>query len=173
MKTLPLVASFALLLPLSTSAVANLEVKFVESAPKDWFEINNVGQCELTELMVTIDLTQSVGQLIFDTTATGAGVQVYQPFEVKQGNVSLVSSDRVADGDQQLSVRIPSLAAGASASFTIDVDDTIPSGALGVTMIAGAEMAQSTVTVTSSSHTSMGGTFDGNNTAVVDLPGCA
>mgnify|MGYP000847393831 CR=1 FL=1 len=172
MKTLPLVASLALLLPLSTSAVANIEVKFVESAPKDWFEIHNVGNCELTELMVTIDLTQSVGQLIFDTTETGAGVQVYQPFEVKQGSVSLVSSDRVADGDQQLSVRIPSLASGASASFTIDVDDTIPSGELGATMIAGAEMAQSMVTVTSSSNTPTGGIFDGNNTAVVNLPGC-
>ena len=172
MKTLPLVASLALLLPLSTSVVANIEVKFVESAPKDWFEIHNVGNCELTELMVTIDLTQSVGQLIFDTTETGAGVQVYQPFEVKQGSVSLVSSDRVADGDQQLSVRIPSLASGASASFTIDVDDTIPSGELGVTMIAGAEMAQSMVTVTSSSNTPIGGTFDGNNTAVINLPGC-
>ena len=172
MKTLLPIALLTLLLPLSTGVVANIEVKFVESAPKDWFEIKNVGNCELNELMVTIDLTQSVGQLIFDTTETGAGVQVFQPFEVKQGNISLVSSDRVADGDQQLSVSIPSLASGSSASFTIDVDDTVPSGALGLTMIAGSEMEQSKVTVTSSTNTSASGIFDGNNKAVVELPDC-
>ena len=76
------------------------------------------------------------------------------------------------DGDQQLSVSIPSLASGSSASFTIDVDDTVPSGALGLTMIAGSEMEQSKVTVTSSTNTPVSGFFDGNNKAVVELPDC-
>ena len=49
----------------------------------------------MQDLALEIDLTQSEGRLIFDTTATGAGVEVFQPFEVTHGNIALVSQDGV------------------------------------------------------------------------------
>jgi hypothetical protein len=39
-------------------------------------------------------------------------------------------------------------------------------------MIAGSEMEQSKVTVTSSTNAPVSGIFDGNNKAVVELPDC-
>lgn len=161
-----------LLLAASGGLQANVQVEFVESAPKDWFAIKNIGSCELTELVVSIDLRPSVGQLIFDTTGSGAGVQVFQPFEVKQGVISLLSSDRVQDGDQQLTVEIPSLAPGSSASFTIDVDDTVPSGAMGVTMIAGAEIEGATVSLQTGNGEDVDAAFNAGSQAVVELADC-
>ncbi len=80
-----------LLLLTGQSAQANIEVDFYESAPKDRFVIKNTGKCLLQDLTLEIDLTKSAGRLIFDTTATGAGVEVFEPFEVTRGNISLAS----------------------------------------------------------------------------------
>ena len=63
-------------------ARADIVVNFVESAPKDRFVIKNTGEYDFENLIVEIDLTSSVGRLIFDTTGNGAGVEVFQPFEV-------------------------------------------------------------------------------------------
>jgi len=60
------------------SASANVEVRFVESAPKDRFVVKNLGNCDLRDLTLEVDLGSSQGQLIFDTTASGAGVEVFQ-----------------------------------------------------------------------------------------------
>jgi len=73
------------LLTLSTSASANLHLEFREGAPKDRFVLKNLGDCTLTDLSVTIDLKNSSGKLIFDITSSGAGVEVFQPFEVETG----------------------------------------------------------------------------------------
>ena len=78
----------------------------------------------------------------------------------------------VEDGSTRLVLDFEGFHAGEHLFFTIDVDDTIASGALDVTMIAGSEMEQSKVTVTSSTNTPVSGIFDGNNKAVVDLPVC-
>ena len=67
----------------SAPVQADIVVNFVESAPKDRFVIENTGECEFENLVVEIDLSGSAGGLIFDTTATGAGVEVFQPFEVR------------------------------------------------------------------------------------------
>lgn len=160
------------LFALPTIGWTNLQVEFVESAPKDWFAIKNVSGCEIVDLDVTIDLRQSVGKLIFDTTGSGAGIQVFQPFEVREGKVALVSSKRVADGDEQLTVNIMSLAPQATASFTIDVDDTVPSGALGMTMIAGAEIEGATVSLLLTDGHRSSGIFGDNSKAVIELPEC-
>ncbi len=67
-KTLRYSASALTLLSLQT-AQTNIEIDFVESAPKDRFVINNVGQCILENLELEMDLSESTGGLIFDTTA--------------------------------------------------------------------------------------------------------
>jgi len=106
-------------------ASTGLEFTFIESAPKDRFEILNSGACDLTDVVVQIDLSPTMGKLIFDTTAAGAGVEVFQPFEKKNGDFALIETE-VKDGDQQLSIGMDLFQAGQSVSFTIDVDDTLP-----------------------------------------------
>jgi len=94
---------------------------------------------------VEIDLSDSAGRLIFDTTASGAGVEVFQPFEVTSGELQLQQTDRINDGEQSLSVIIKRLSPNASASFTIDVDDTLPESELGRIRVSGAEIANGPV----------------------------
>ncbi|WP_372739865.1 hypothetical protein, partial [Neptunomonas sp.] len=56
------------------SVNANVMVNYIEGAPKDRFVITNTGECSLQTVRVDIDLTNTMGGLIFDTTASGAGV---------------------------------------------------------------------------------------------------
>lgn len=90
-----------------------VEIEFVESAPKDRFVIKNMGSCVLEELMIEFDLSQSAGMLIFDTTAAGAGVEVFQPFEVVEGDIVQLAvdgaDDGVDDGDAALALNIANL----------------------------------------------------------------
>lgn len=94
MRLLTAIAS-ACLFCCSAGVYANLQVKFVESAPKDWFAVTNLTNCDLKNVRMSIELSNSAGKLIFDTTASGAGVEVFQPFEVRSGEIALTSSDRV------------------------------------------------------------------------------
>ena len=82
MNTLSLFSAIGLLLSTTQLARANVEVVFKESAPKDSFILNNESLCNFQDVLVKIDLSQSTGRLIFDTTASGAGVEVFQPFEI-------------------------------------------------------------------------------------------
>ncbi len=151
---------------------ADLEVNFIESAPTDRFVISNSGDCDLTDLVLEIDLAPSAGRLIFDTTATGAGIEVFQPFAVSGGGIELISSPAVADGDTGLSLSIQNLAAGKSASFTIDVDDTLPVSELGQTRVANAEISGGLVTATLSEQQPVMASFGADGKATVVLPPC-
>lgn len=108
----------------TANAVADVEVSFREGAPKDRFEIVNTSTCALANAELVIDLDGSAGGLIFDVTATGAGVEVFQPFELVSGEEFLTAQPEVKDGDRRLALSIGSLPAGAKIGFTIDVDDT-------------------------------------------------
>lgn len=152
---------------------ASVEVSFIESAPKDRFVIENVGGCSLDDVTVSIDLTQSEGRLIFDTTATGAGVEVFQPFEIRSGDLKLVSSVDVKDGDTGLAININSLHPGKSVSFTIDVDDTLTSSELGKIRVTGAEIENAQVNVQLGDAKPVVAAFDRNSIAQVALPPCA
>jgi len=66
-------------------ALADVTVRFEESAPKDRFTITNDGPCPMGEVAVVIDLGASAAGLIFDVTGTGAGVSVFQPMELVRG----------------------------------------------------------------------------------------
>jgi len=133
----------ALALPLlSTAGHADLSVRFIEGAPKDRFEIKNVGACAVTASTLTLDLTTSQGALIFDVTGSGAGVEVFQPFEVIAGREALTTLPTIVDGQNSIDLPIATLGAGASIAFTIDVDDTL--GAREIT-VTGSEISGATV----------------------------
>ncbi|MCH2069710.1 MAG: aggregation factor core [Shimia sp.] len=133
----------ALAFPLmSTAGHADLSVRFIEGAPKDRFEIKNVGACAVTASTLTLDLTTSQGALIFDVTGNGAGVEVFQPFEVVAGREALTTLPTIVDGQNSLDLPIATLGSGESITFTVDVDDTL--GAREIT-VTGAEISGATV----------------------------
>ncbi len=170
MRHLTLFSLAATVLALTSNASANMQIKFVESAPKDWFAVTNNSDCSLNNIKLTFDLTQSQGALIFDTTAAGAGVEVYQPFSVRSGNLELVSGDDVADGDKTLTIMITDLRPTEVASFTIDVDDTLTKSELGNIRVSRSEIAGAKVSLADSDITS---TFDDSGATQMKFDQCA
>lgn len=162
----------ALLFGYSSSLLANVQIDFIESAPKDSFVVKNTSACVLNNFVVDIDLNDTAGQLIFDTTASGAGVEVFQPFEVVEGRINLVSSSSVKDGDKKLSIAVASLAPNKSVRFTIDVDDTLTNSALGNIRVANSEMENGTVNITLDNAARYSGTFNKKSQAVIDFSAC-
>ena len=168
-KIAAVAAVFALF---SQAALANIDVAFIEGAPKDRFVIKNTSSCELNNLTVDIDLTSTVGRLIFDTTSSGAGVEVFQPFEVTKGAIKVISSDGVKDGDNKLSISIQSLPASQYVSFTIDVDDTLVKSSRGNIIISGSEIENGMVKVSSATIDQAVGKFNSASKASIALPAC-
>lgn len=109
---------------LSSPSYADVQVQFVEGALKDRFVIENVGSCDLGPAEFTIDFAVSNAGLIFDVTDTGAGVEVFQPFEVTDGAQHLARLPMISDGDQRATLMMKGLAQNEKIAFTIDVDDT-------------------------------------------------
>ena len=172
-KSICFVASTLVIFLLSMSlAQANVQVDFTESAPKDRFTIKNTGGCALNDLTLMLDLSNSAGKLIFDTTASGAGVEVFQPFEISKGDMKLISALTVNDGDTALSLSIPSLPSGEAVSFTIDVDDTLPQSELGKIRVTGAEIARSRLQVRVGAQKPVSAFFDKNSRATAVLAPC-
>lgn len=114
-----------LLIATALPAFADIEVRFVEGAPTDRFDIVNTAACATGPAQITIDLAGSAAGLIFDTTGAGAGVQVFQPFRLTAGAAFVQGVPKVLDGDQTVTVQLADLPPGQTVSFTIDVDDTI------------------------------------------------
>ncbi|MFY0660372.1 MAG: aggregation factor core [Shimia sp.] len=112
---------------------AELSVRFIEGAPKDRFEIKNQGACALPASTITLDLSTSQGALIFDVTDRGAGVEVFQPFEIVAGQGAFTSMPTIVDGQNTVDLTVSSLSPGASIAFTIDVDDTLGAREITVT----------------------------------------
>lgn len=123
---------------LAAPVFADISVEFKEGAPKDRFFVSNVGTCDQSDLMLTIDFSDSAGALIFDTTASGAGVEVFQPFEVVSGADVLASLPTVTDGQTQVTLELASFPAGETLVLSTDLDDTI--GAREIT-VRGSEFA--------------------------------
>ncbi|MEM7133978.1 MAG: aggregation factor core [Chloroflexota bacterium] len=149
-----------------------VEVEFVESAPKDRFVITNVGSCVLEELTLELDLSQSAGMLIFDTSAEGPGVEVFQPFEVQEGDIVQLAGDSVDDGDAALALRIDYLGPGEKVSFTIDVDDTLPKGELGQIRVSDSEISGGIISITVMESETTIAKFDNESIARAHLPAC-
>ena len=143
MKPFALIAALCVASPLA----ADIETRFIESAPKDRFVVENTGSCALGAVTLTVDLTASAGKLIFDTTGEGAGVEVFQPFEIVAGGDLVTGTPTASDGDRSVSVDLIGLPAGATFAFTIDVDDTLPKSQLGQIRVAGSEIDGATITL--------------------------
>ena len=118
------VASLFLTAAIGTAAHADIAVNFDEGAPKDRFSFQNVGECAVKSTDIELDLSGSKSGLIFDTTGTGAGVEVFQPLEIVAGSDALKSITQVTDGDTLVTLSIDELQPGDTIAFTIDVDDT-------------------------------------------------
>ncbi len=131
----------------SASELTSISVSFKESAPKDIFVIRNIGNCHVKPMELKINLAASQGQLIFDPTASGAGVEVFQPFEVTDGRQLVSKLPRVRDGDDQLKLTFLSLPPKWNFAFTIDVDDTLIDSKLGQIRVANAEIKGAVVSM--------------------------
>jgi len=171
MRFLPALLGFSLTF-FNASSYANLQIKFVESAPKDWFAITNLTNCVLNNVQMNIDLSNSAGKLIFDTTASGAGVEVFQPFEVRSGEIALTSSDQVIDGDRSLAVAITSLKPGETASFTIDVDDTLTNSELGKIRVSSSEITGGEVSVSIDGGQPIDGALNQRGELILEKANC-
>ncbi|MGH1440111.1 MAG: hypothetical protein ACRBBR_08390 [Cellvibrionaceae bacterium] len=163
-------ASFSLV------AHANIEVRFVEGAPKDEFLIQNTGQCSIKQFTLDIDLSSSEGNLIFDTTNAGQGVEVFQPFEATSGQFELISQtngNEVKDGDNTLSLKVPEIKPQQVISFTIDVDDKLENSQLGQIQVTGSEIKGALAKLNINQENFSSGPFGKNNKAIVTVPSCA
>lgn len=143
------VSALALILTAS-GALADMDLRFDEGAPKDRFTLTNNGTCPLPAMELTIDLGTAPAGLIFDVTGSGAGVQVYQPFELIAGAEHLSRTPVVLDGDTAIVLSLTGLGPGQSVAFTIDVDDT---GGESETIVSGSEIAGATLRAALSDQT--------------------
>lgn len=153
---------------LATTAAADVIVTFRDGAPKDRFTITNTADCATGPMTLALDLAPAPAGLIFDITGDGAGVDVFQPFEVAAGGDIITAVSDVADGDQRLELALQGLEAGAEVAFTIDLDDT--GGGREIT-VSGSEIAGAMVQVISELALAEGA-FDDSGTARVILASC-
>lgn len=160
--------SLALICFTIQSAAADLLVSFDEGAPKDRFTFQNTGKCAIKASTLTLDLSGSSAGLIFDVTASGAGVQVFQPLQLVAGAQAVSKVPKVRDGDTKVSFEISELPPGQSIAFTIDVDDTLTQQG---TMVSKAEISGASVTLRSgNTQTAI---IDNTSTATIPLGECA
>lgn len=164
-------ALFPALALFASAAHADIRVDFQEGAPKDRFVITNTGTCDMGPFALTLSLGGSDAGLIFDVTANGAGVEVFQPLELTTGAKFLEPIQAPKDGDTQVVMQFLMLPAAASASFTIDVDDTLTNGPSGQIIVRGSEINGATVQVNTNGGTAFAA-FDTSAQAVVSLEGC-
>jgi len=150
---------------IATPAFADVSLTFIESAPKDRFVITNAG-CPFGKTALTIDLRTAPAGVIFDVTASGAGVEVFQPVEVVAGDVT---PSQVKDGDQVLTLQIARLATNADIVISADLDDLQTNGALGQIRVSGSEIAQTTATLKTDGATYTA-IFADTATARFDIP---
>lgn len=162
----------AAMLLATTPAFGDIAVRFTESAPKDRFRITNLSTCPTGPLEVVIDLTGSSAGLIFDTTGRGAGVSVFQPFELIAGAEQVEAVSDITDGDSLAVLGLSNLPGKAHVAFTIDVDDTLAASTNGQTMISGSEISGARVSLRVGSAAPVEARFDADGTATVPWQAC-
>ncbi len=152
----------------SVAATADIAVRFIESAPKDRFEFINTGACALGPVALHLDLSTSAAGLIFDVSGAGAGVEVFQPFELVAGADLLSNTPIVLDGMSALRLDLKSFPVGAKVAFTVDVDDTLDASDLGQIRVSGGEIAGAVVRMDEAE-----GVFSENAAARLPAVGCS
>ena len=177
MKCSQMIAIVGCMIGISSAAAnehTSVVITFNESAPKDRFEVRNDGDCHVKPMQLMIDLAASQGQLIFDSTAFGAGVEVFQPFEVANGRQLVSKLPSVRDGDDRLTLRFLGLPPKSNFAFTIDVDDTLVESKLGQIRVANAEIEGAVVSIRLRDNSpTLRATFSSAATAVLRRVPCA
>ncbi|AML53010.1 hypothetical protein [Falsihalocynthiibacter arcticus] len=107
-----------------SQSYADIHLEFLEGAPKDKFVLTNEGSCQVKNAVIKIDLSGAAAGLIFDVTAAGAGVEVFQPLEITSGAEHFSTIPKVSDGDQSITLQLQNFGPNKVVAFTIDVDDT-------------------------------------------------
>lgn len=152
----------------ATTASADITVTFRDGAPKDRFTITQNAPCAIGPATLVLDLGTAPAGLIFDTTSTGAGVEVFQPFEWVSAPAGMDTTPQVGDGDTGLALDLPNLTPQLPLAFTIDLDDTTSTRQI---TVSGSEVAGAQVTLTTGGTTSVG-TFDANGVATIATSAC-
>ncbi len=150
------------------SAYADITAMFEEGAPKDRFTFTNVGSCDIVDATLTLDLSGSKSGLIFDVSNQGAGVQVFQPFEMVSGQKAVKEKPSVVDGASKIELKLSKLEPNSSIAFTIDVDDTL--GGREIT-VSNNEFSGVVVQLMQARKT-YSALFLANSKAILALPGC-
>lgn len=130
------------------ASLADVTISYEERAPKDLFRIANTSLCDAVLAEITIDLAGSVGGLIFDTEAFGAGTNVAQPFVIESGEEWVTATTPVGDGDREVTLTLDAMGPGAAVEFTVDVDDRLMSSPFGRGVVDGSEINGARVTAT-------------------------
>lgn len=154
-----------------------LDVRFVESAPRDRFEFVNRSDDATQVSDATIELAGSVGRLVFDTLDGGAGVEVFQPFRIDEGAELLIASTPPEDGGERITLTFEAFESGERFVFSIDVDDRLASSELGQIRVAGSEIAGALLSVSLTDadgvRRSVSATFDDDARASIAGNSCA
>ena len=153
-------------------ADARLLIQFEEDAPRDRIRVDNQTNCPLGPFVLEINLSGSAGALIFDTLPAGPGLNVAQPFQVAKGAEFVTRVAPLQDGDQRAAVAFAGMGRKAEVVFTADLDDRVPTGPLGSTMIAPSELAGASARAVMEGATSYAAVFDASGRAALDLPSC-
>jgi len=154
----------------NTTCSASAEARFIESAPRDRFEISNKSRQGVQIASIDIDLKGSKGNLIFDTIEGGEGVEVFQPYRTANGKELLVLEPKVADGAEQIALVFKQFGPDKGFSFSIDVDDRLANSELGNIRVSGSEMQGAKMTIKFQQGAEMRSetiTFDASNKAVL------
>lgn len=151
----------------ASASAADIQARFIESAPKDRFVFINASDCGLSDLVIELDLSTSKAGLIFDITAAGDGVEVFQPFELVKGADLVTDAPDVTDGMDQVALTVPNFPAGAEIAFTVDVDDTLDASDLGQIRVSGSEIEGASVRVAGAE-----GLFERSGRATLAHAGC-
>jgi len=151
-------------------------VVFRESAPTDRFTIANTSSRNWQLNRLKLDMSHSLGNLIFDVTATGAGVDVFQPFVSEAGSAQLSEQPVITDGDQMIELAFSQFAPGADYRFSIDVDDQLTDSRLGQTRIDGSEIQGAVIMLTVEDDSGLtmqvSGSFDENSQIQLSTVDC-
>ena len=157
---------------LALPAQADIAVRFIEGAPKDRFQIINLSPCDTGPIDMVIDLSSSPAGLYFDTTATGAGVEVFQPFEIVEGADYVDGVRPISDGDTQAIITLSSLPGEAVVAFTTDLDDRMENSVSGQTRIGGSEIVGAALRIQAAGGTETMATFDTRGQATAERQAC-
>lgn len=151
--------------------------RFIESAPRDRFSIQNTSAEGWLIHRIQLDLDDTEGKLIFDVTAEGAGVEVFQPFrDEAEGKANLLNAPRILDGDTKIDLNFENFTSGQQYQFSIDVDDQLAQSQLGQIRVSGSEMMGATMILDISGPDGAGhtvsGVFDNSNRATLLASTC-